>query len=70
VKIVPLAARASAFWQLGSWDGFIIPKPFARVTIAYGEPVFVTAESSRAAAEMTSLVSSAMGDAHRRLDAP
>jgi lysophospholipid acyltransferase (LPLAT)-like uncharacterized protein len=67
VKLLPLAATASAFWQLGSWDRFMIPKPFAKVTIAYGEPVAVTAESSRAAGEMTTLLSAAMEDAHRRL---
>jgi len=26
---------ASRYWQLGSWDQMIIPKPFARVVVAY-----------------------------------
>ena len=26
-------------WQLRSWDGFLIPKPFSRVTIAWTVPV-------------------------------
>jgi lysophospholipid acyltransferase (LPLAT)-like uncharacterized protein len=26
-------------WQLRSWDGFLIPKPFSRVTIAWPVPV-------------------------------
>ncbi len=34
--IVPVGAGASRSWQLKSWDRFVIPKPFARVTIAYG----------------------------------
>ena len=68
-KLMPLAARASAFWQLGTWDGFIIPKPFAQVTIAYGNPTAVVADSSRAAGEMTELLSSAMDDVHRRMEA-
>jgi lysophospholipid acyltransferase (LPLAT)-like uncharacterized protein len=67
-KLMPLAARASAFWQLGSWDRFIIPKPFARITVAYGDPTPVVADSSRAAGEMTDLLSSVMDDVHRRLD--
>ena len=68
LKLMPLAARASAYWQLKSWDGFIIPKPFAKVTIAYGAPTAVIAESSRAAAGMTALLSAAMAEAHRRAD--
>jgi len=37
--IVPVVAHADAAWRLKSWDRFMIPKPFARVTIAYGDPV-------------------------------
>lgn len=36
--ILPVSWAASRYWQLGSWDRFIIPKPFARVVIAVGEP--------------------------------
>ncbi|MEO8575543.1 MAG: lysophospholipid acyltransferase family protein [Gemmatimonadales bacterium] len=49
--ILPSAAYVDRFWQLSSWDGFIIPKPFARITIAYGTPTFVSADSPRDAAE-------------------
>ena len=68
VPIVPLAASASAFWQLGSWDGFMIPKPFARVTIAYGDPLVIEAPSSREAGEKTEVLASAMAVAHARLE--
>lgn len=68
VRILPLAAKSSAFWQLGSWDRFMIPKPFARVTIAYGDPVMVDAPSAREAAERTELLASAMESAHARLE--
>ena len=69
VRIVPLAASASAFWQLGSWDRFMIPKPFARVTIAYGDPLPVEAPSSREAGERTEVLANAMEVAHARLEA-
>jgi len=23
--------KASSYWQLGSWDGFVVPKPFSRI---------------------------------------
>jgi lysophospholipid acyltransferase (LPLAT)-like uncharacterized protein len=67
VRMVPLAATASAFWQLGSWDRFMIPKPFARVTIAYGDPIAVEAPSSREAGEQTDLLAAGMAQAHERL---
>lgn len=37
--ILPIAVTCSKAWQLNSWDKFMIPKPFAKVTIAIGEPV-------------------------------
>jgi len=49
--IVLLRAVVDHAWRLKSWDRFIIPKPFARITIYVSEPVFVTAPSLRAAAE-------------------
>jgi lysophospholipid acyltransferase (LPLAT)-like uncharacterized protein len=38
--ILPMAYAASRAW-LVKWDKFVIPKPFARVVIAIGEPVYV-----------------------------
>jgi lysophospholipid acyltransferase (LPLAT)-like uncharacterized protein len=49
--ILPVAASASRSWRLKSWDRFMIPKPFARVTVAYGPPTKVLATNPRAAAE-------------------
>lgn len=49
--ILPIAAHASSAWRLGSWDGFVIPKPFARVTVAYGPATDVSAPTARAAAD-------------------
>ena len=45
-----IGVHAPNSWKLRSWDGFIIPKPFSRVTVAYGGPVYVTAEGPREAA--------------------
>ncbi len=38
--IIPMAFAASRAWMI-KWDRFVIPKPFARVAIAVGEPVYV-----------------------------
>lgn len=49
--ILPVAASADRAWRLRSWDRFMIPKPFARVTVAYATPAKVLATTTRAAAE-------------------
>ncbi len=48
--IVPIAAAASSFRRLSSWDGFIVPRPFARVAILYGEPLHVSEQDDMEAA--------------------
>ena len=40
-------ARASRAWRLGSWDGFVIPKPFARIVIRYSKPQHVERAAAR-----------------------
>ena len=60
--ILPVAVSASSSWRLQSWDRFMIPKPFARVTIAYGVPTKVEATDSRAAAAETPRFETLMSD--------
>lgn len=48
--MLPVAAVSTRSWRLRSWDRFMIPKPFARVTVAYGAPIHLEAESPRDAA--------------------
>ena len=35
--VVPLYASADRAWYFKSWDHFMLPKPFARVTLRFGE---------------------------------
>jgi lysophospholipid acyltransferase (LPLAT)-like uncharacterized protein len=51
--IVVLRSFASRAWRLRSWDRFEIPKPFARVTVVMGDPVYVEAPGAREAATQT-----------------
>lgn len=53
VPIVTITGHVDRKWQLGSWDGFEIPKPFARITVLYGEPRAVDDPDVRAASERT-----------------
>jgi len=41
VPLVPLACAADRAWYLKRWDAFMIPKPFARIVLAVGEPLEV-----------------------------
>ena len=50
VPVIALAVHADRAWRLKSWDRFMIPKPFARVTFAYGAPTMVGGTSPREAA--------------------
>ena len=61
--IIPALAHVDRAWTLSSWDGFIIPKPFARITIAYGPPTLVEAATTREAAAQTSRFERLMSDA-------
>jgi len=36
--IVPVCVAYERAWQLGTWDGMLVPKPFSAVTVRYGAP--------------------------------
>ena len=44
--MLPIAYMASRYWELKTWDKFIIPKPFSRIVIAVGEPHFIDKKSN------------------------
>jgi lysophospholipid acyltransferase (LPLAT)-like uncharacterized protein len=41
--VIAAGARASSAWWIESWDRFCLPKPFARVDVAYSPPFTVAA---------------------------
>ncbi|HZT76980.1 MAG TPA: lysophospholipid acyltransferase family protein [Vicinamibacterales bacterium] len=43
--VIPFHIEADRAWTLKSWDRTQIPKPFARVAIAIGEPLVVPADA-------------------------
>lgn len=53
VPIIPIAVHCPSAWHLRSWDRFTIPKPFARITVVYGDPAFVAGSTPREATEET-----------------
>jgi lysophospholipid acyltransferase (LPLAT)-like uncharacterized protein len=65
VAILPIAAAADRAWRLGSWDRFVIPKPFARITVAYLEATTIDSPSARAAATQAPRLEALMNEAAR-----
>jgi hypothetical protein len=62
-----VAAADSGAWVLRSWDGFRVPRPFARIVVAHGEPIHVPPSLSAAETEAWRLrVESALHE-HTRL---
>lgn len=39
VPVYPFSWKADKFWQLGTWDGMMIPKPFSTITMKVGDRV-------------------------------
>lgn len=44
--IVPVAWSASRYFTIRSWDKTAIPKPFSRVNVCFGEPVYLPRKMS------------------------
>ncbi len=51
VPLVPVGCAADRAWYLHRWDNFMIPKPFARVAYAIGEPLTVPRDAPLGAIE-------------------
>ncbi len=52
VPIVPIRSEIDRYWKLGSWDGFELPKPFARIRVIYGDPYLPAGTDADALAEL------------------
>jgi lysophospholipid acyltransferase (LPLAT)-like uncharacterized protein len=46
--VIPVGSAANRAWFFGGWDRFLIPKPFARLQVVYGEPVWISRDLDEA----------------------
>jgi hypothetical protein len=53
--VLPFHLEADRYWTLRSWDRTQVPKPFATVAIAMGEPLIVPVDADEAAIEAARL---------------
>jgi len=65
--ILPLTGSSSRPWFLRSWDRYLVPKPFSRCVVAYGEPFAVEPASSDE--EVTLRIGAALDGITREVDA-
>lgn len=64
--ILPVGVWASSAWRLKSWDKFLIPRPFARVHIAYGDLTYIETSDVRDAPAETGRLREGMDLAEHR----
>ena len=43
--IYPVIGKFSSCYRLNSWDRFIVPKPFSKITFIYKKPIYVNKKS-------------------------
>ena len=65
--ILPFTGSSSRPWFLRSWDRYLVPKPFSRCVVAYGEPFPVLPEMSDR--EAMDRIAAAVDAATREADA-
>lgn len=70
--IVPVGVAASRAWNAPTWDRYLIPKPFSRCLMLYGEPLAVPSDASEADLEAARLrleqaIKDTQADAERRV---
>jgi lysophospholipid acyltransferase (LPLAT)-like uncharacterized protein len=46
--IIPIHILYSSAWRLSSWDRFVIPKPFSKVTVVFDKPISIPKNLSEA----------------------
>jgi hypothetical protein len=45
-EIIPIHIRYSSAWRLKTWDRFVIPKPFSRVSVVFDQPRLIPKDLS------------------------
>jgi lysophospholipid acyltransferase (LPLAT)-like uncharacterized protein len=70
LPIVPASSAASRAWWFGGWDRFLVPKPFARVVVGFGAPIYVPRDADAVAlAHYATVVKTAIDSLTAELDA-
>lgn len=60
--MLPFSVESSKCWTVKSWDELQIPKPFSRVLISFGKPIYVSKDANETEIE------NKLGELQTRLD--
>jgi len=64
-RVVPIGVSCSPEWVLRSWDGFRVPRPFARVCVIHGAPIALDTAGEGAAERARGLLERAIDEVGR-----
>ncbi|OQB76659.1 MAG: hypothetical protein BWX92_01584 [Deltaproteobacteria bacterium ADurb.Bin135] len=56
MAIVPTITSSDRHWMFRSWDRFMVPKPFSRVLIRFGEPMYIPSDLDENGFEKTRIM--------------
>jgi lysophospholipid acyltransferase (LPLAT)-like uncharacterized protein len=59
--VTPLFVTADRAWHLRTWDAFMIPKPFAKVVVHFGDPTMIEARNPAEAAQLADAFAARIG---------
>ena len=67
--ILPVIVSAKKAWIIGSWDKFLLPKPFSEVTIEWGQPFVVPRDIDSARfEELRKEIEQSLSEGHAEAD--
>ncbi|MDO8585836.1 MAG: lysophospholipid acyltransferase family protein [Armatimonadota bacterium] len=68
--VLPIGASAQPRRLLGSWDSYMLPRPFGRAAVVFGEPLWPPGEASGEASEKwTAEIETALREVEQRAEA-
>jgi len=67
VQIITITGSATKYWQLKSWDKFMLPKPFGKIQLIISTPLKIT-EKSESVIEEVQLLSDFMNKYQDKVD--
>ncbi len=79
LPVIPIGTASNRAHAFGSWDRFRLPLPFARVVVAYGDPIQVPAGlgdegletwRARIEADLAAVTARVVGEAHEAPPSP
>tara|TARA_B100001029_G_scaffold96655_1_gene79368 strand:- start:2093 stop:2749 length:657 start_codon:yes stop_codon:yes gene_type:complete len=66
-KIITITGSATKYWQMKSWDKFMLPKPFGKIQIIISDPINFNTESKSIESKIN-ILSKVMNEYQNKVD--